>query len=210
MFDQRNMSQNNGQSATVGMGSWFLLDCIRLIPVVGMLVALAIAYATESPTLAAVIGGIFSLVPLILYLVIACSRKSAPSLRSRVQLSLIYVVVEIVAAVLFAVLVIVPNLGTIQSAVQQLQQAQEYASEYGSLLSGSGSGSLSDYSSLYGDIAEDGDLSSEELQQLYSEYLDSDASGDYSYEDLESYADEYGYADSGAGSGTVSTTTTID
>lgn len=89
MFKNIELAQRNGQSATISKGNWFLYDCIsflNIIPIVGSIAAL------------------------IIYIVIAASAQTAPSLRNRCIVDLIWavvalVVIGIVIAVFGAVIV---------------------------------------------------------------------------------------------------------
>lgn len=182
MFDNNKMSQQHGQSGTVTKGEWFKLDLIVLIPLVSGLVGGLVGGLLKQPLIGALIAGLGSLAVLVLYIVIAVSGKTAPSLRNRVQLTLIYAVVSIVLGIVISVLVIVPNLGTIKAQMQQVQEAQNTLQALNS----------GDYSSLYGNSTT-GDLTADDLNSLYSDYYGANGNeGGYGNESdsLSSYGDD--------------------
>ena len=68
IFDEAQISNENGTSATVGLKQWLILDCImflNIIPVIGSVAALVI------------------------YLILAFGNRAAPSIRYRIMASLV-------------------------------------------------------------------------------------------------------------------------
>lgn len=82
MFENEKIAQENGVSATVGIKQWLLLDLVSLlniIPIIGSIAAI------------------------IIYIVIAANSKTAPSMRNRIIMSLIWAAIFIVLSlILFA------------------------------------------------------------------------------------------------------------
>lgn len=184
MFDNNKISQQHGQSGTVTKGEWFKCDLLLLIPFAATLVGGLLGGLLQLPVVGAAIAGIGYLATLVLYIVIAVSRKTAPSLRNRVQLSLIYMLVSIVLGIVISVLVIVPNLGTIEAQYRQMQEAQNAMQALNS----------GDYSSLYGQYGNSttGDLTPDDINSMYGDYLNGNGSAS-------GYGSEDGSYDANAG-----------
>ena len=90
MFDDERMADRNGVSATVSVRDWFLFDLLsllNLIPIVGPL---------------ALIG---------IYIALACVRGTAPSVASRVIMSLIWIAVEVVIVAVVLLVATVAGIG---------------------------------------------------------------------------------------------------
>jgi len=83
MFRQDEIAQENGQSATIGIKQWLVLDLVSLlniIPIVGSIAAL------------------------IIYIVIAVRNDTAPSMKSRIIMSLIWAGIFIVLGLILMTL----------------------------------------------------------------------------------------------------------
>lgn len=79
IFDESQISNENGNSATVGLKQWLLFDCImflNIIPVIGSIVALVI------------------------YLILAFGNRAAPSIRYRIMASLIWCVIAFILVII--------------------------------------------------------------------------------------------------------------
>lgn len=79
IFDEAQISNENGTSATVGLKQWLILDCImflNIIPVIGSVAALVI------------------------YLILAFGNRAAPSIRYRIMASLIWCVVAFILVII--------------------------------------------------------------------------------------------------------------
>ena len=99
LFNNASLSWRNGDSATVSVGDWLLLDVIgflNLIPIVGTVACL------------------------VLYIVIAANRETAPSVQNRIIVSLIWLGVWVFVILLFNVLVVagVLNVGWLPEALR--------------------------------------------------------------------------------------------
>ena len=84
ILNNPDLSYKNGDSATVSVGDWLLLDVIgflNLVPIVGTVACL------------------------VLYIVIAANRDTAPSVQNRIIVSLIWLGVWILVILLFNLLV---------------------------------------------------------------------------------------------------------
>lgn len=101
IMNNPDLSYKNGDSATVGIGDWLLLDAIgflNLIPIVGTVACL------------------------VLYIIIAASRETAPSVQNRIIVSLIWLGVWVLVLLLFCLLVMagVLNVGWLPEALRNL------------------------------------------------------------------------------------------
>lgn len=82
MFENEKLANENGMSATVGIKQWLLLDLVSLLNIIPILGSVA---------------------AIIIYIVIAASDKTAPSMKYRIIMSLIWAAVFIVLSlILFA------------------------------------------------------------------------------------------------------------
>lgn len=101
ILNNPDLSYKNGDSATVSIGDWLLLDAIGLlnvIPIVGTVACL------------------------VLYIIIAANRETAPSVQNRIIVSLIWLGVWIFVLILFNLLVVagVLNMGWLPEAMSGL------------------------------------------------------------------------------------------
>lgn len=101
ILNNPDLSYKNGDSATVDVVDWLLLDVIGLlniIPIVGTVVCL------------------------VLYIVIAANRETAPSVQNRIIVSFIWLGVWIFVMILFNLLVVagVLNVGWLPSFLNSL------------------------------------------------------------------------------------------
>lgn len=79
IFDEAQIAEENGSSATVSLKQWLLLDCVmflNIIPVIGSVAALVI------------------------YLILAFGNRAAPSIRYRIMASLIWCVIAFVLVII--------------------------------------------------------------------------------------------------------------
>ena len=83
MFDEQRLASNNGNSATVSIKDWLLLDClgfINLIPIIG-----TIAY-------------------IIIILVIAFGSSTTISLKNRILATMVWVIIGIVLSIILTII----------------------------------------------------------------------------------------------------------
>lgn len=80
MFDETKLAAENGTSSTIKIKDWLLLDCIGLLNIIPILGSIA---------------------ALVLYLIIAFSSGTSPSMKNRVLASFIWMIIWLVIWFLF-------------------------------------------------------------------------------------------------------------
>jgi hypothetical protein len=79
MFNDQDLAASRGTSATIGIGTWMAFDCLQLlnlIPILG------------------------SIVLLVILIVMACSEKTAPSIKNRILSYFIWVGISIALCII--------------------------------------------------------------------------------------------------------------
>lgn len=110
MFKNVELAQRNGQSATITIGNWFLYDLIGLLNVIP------------------IVGSIASLV---IYIMIAVSKQTAPSMRNRCILDLIYSLIIFIVMIIVLVMFGAVIMSAISSGALEDSASYSYSYSYG-------------------------------------------------------------------------------